>query len=44
MVHMKALTGIDVDSSGKDKETRENIIWWPGRTSANPRTRVALEL
>jgi hypothetical protein len=44
MVLMKALTDTEADSSERDKEIRENIIWWPGRTFVNPRPRVGLAL
>jgi hypothetical protein len=27
---MKALTDTDADFSGRDKEIRENTIWWTG--------------
>jgi hypothetical protein len=41
---MRVLIGTEVDFSGKGKEIRKSTIWWLGRTFANPRTRVALEL
>jgi hypothetical protein len=44
MVRMKALTDTDADFSGKDKEIRENTIWWLGRTFVSPRPRVDLAL